>query len=51
MGGIVKAEGLGDGLTLTPSSHRQAALDDATHHRAGKQRSRTWDILNQFGTS
>jgi hypothetical protein len=32
-GGIVKAEGLGDGLLLLLRlSHRQASLDDATHH-------------------
>jgi outer membrane protein TolC len=29
-GGIVKAEGLGDGSTESAESHRQAALDDAT---------------------
>jgi hypothetical protein len=29
-GGLVKAEGLGDGSTLVQGSHRQAALDDAT---------------------
>src|SRR4030042_5547969 len=31
-GGIVKAEGLGDGLTPIQRSHRRASLDDATHH-------------------
>jgi len=31
-GGIVKAEGLGDGLTHSQGRHRQAALDDAAHH-------------------
>jgi DNA-binding NtrC family response regulator len=30
-GGIVKTEGLGDGLAPRRWSHRQAALDDATH--------------------
>jgi hypothetical protein len=29
-GGIVKAAGLGDGLTRSRESHRQASLDDAT---------------------
>jgi len=32
-GGSVKAEGLGDGSTASGRNHRQAALDDATHHR------------------
>jgi hypothetical protein len=32
MGGIVKAEGLGDGPTRMQRRHRQAALDDAPHH-------------------
>jgi hypothetical protein len=31
-GGIVKAAGLGDGFAHGRWSHRQAALDDATHH-------------------
>jgi hypothetical protein len=30
-GGIVKAEGLGDGFAMPERNHRQAALDDATH--------------------
>ena len=34
-GGIVKAEGLGDGLVPVRWSHRQAALDDATRHTQG----------------
>jgi len=29
-GGIVKAEGLGDGLRQSGEDHRQASLDDAT---------------------
>jgi hypothetical protein len=31
-GGIVKAAGLGDGYAISEQSHRQATLDDATHH-------------------
>jgi hypothetical protein len=30
MGGIVKAEGIGDGLLYGMGNHRQAAIDDAT---------------------
>jgi hypothetical protein len=44
MGVIVKAEGLGDGLPELPLSHRQAALDDATH--AGVQETGT-DCVKQ----
>jgi len=40
MGGIVKAEGLGDGEW---ANHRQAALDDAT------QNSTLWDEPNEVG--
>jgi hypothetical protein len=32
-GGIVKAEGLGDGSVVREGNHRQAALDDATPER------------------
>jgi len=41
-GGIVKAEGLGDGRTHQKSRHRQAALDDAT-------RADCYLILDQAG--
>jgi hypothetical protein len=47
-GGSVKAEGVGDGFTVSAQDHRQAALDDATRRNQSPENPEAGDMPTRF---